>query len=153
MVHSGDIVDPGPWRCGAFGLVWTGDISNHHGITPPGFCPGPHLRTNEAPRGAHLGDPVLYHLGDESGSVLGVVIAVAAHDGDCDIDLGDDAPALDVKMGQGPHTYEPLDFSPDWTIVYCPSCRRRNVSTHLACIKCGTVLSGRSVDQGEERRG
>lgn len=35
----------GPWRCGFTGLVWEGDISNHHGIEPgKGYCPGPHLR-------------------------------------------------------------------------------------------------------------
>lgn len=41
--------DNGPWKCGYFGLVWTGDITNHHGIDPPAFCPGPHTRDEMGP--------------------------------------------------------------------------------------------------------
>ena len=45
-----EIQDPaGPWRCEHFGFVWTGDISNHHGIEPPAFCPGPHARDEMGP--------------------------------------------------------------------------------------------------------
>ncbi len=36
--------DVGPWRCGFTGETWTGDITNHHGLEYPHFCPGPHLR-------------------------------------------------------------------------------------------------------------
>lgn len=39
----------GPWRCDHFGFVWTGDISNHHGIESPAFCPGPHVRDEMGP--------------------------------------------------------------------------------------------------------
>ena len=39
----------GPWKCGATGLEWEGDISKHHGIPPgEGFCPGPHLPAEAA---------------------------------------------------------------------------------------------------------
>jgi hypothetical protein len=34
----------GPWRCELTGLVWIGDISNHHNEQP--FCGGPHLKTD-----------------------------------------------------------------------------------------------------------
>lgn len=34
----------GPWRCEHTGLVWIGDISNHHNEKP--FCVGPHLKTD-----------------------------------------------------------------------------------------------------------
>lgn len=42
------LVSLGRWKCGATGLEWEGDISNHHGITPgEGFCSGPHLPAAE----------------------------------------------------------------------------------------------------------
>lgn len=87
-----------------------------------------------------IGDPVLYHRGADGTTVFGTVAAVADHDGDCDIDLGDEMKALDVKMGQGPHTFEPLDFTPDWTIVYCPNDGHRWPSFMAACGSCGGPL-------------
>jgi hypothetical protein len=89
----------------------------------------------------NVGEPVLYHPGDGGDTVLGVVVAVAEHDGDVDLDLGENVPrALDVKMGQGRHTFEPLDFTPDWTIVYCVNDGHRNPSYFDACFACGQPL-------------
>lgn len=96
-------------------------------------------------RFVNVGDPVIYHRGKDGVSVFGVVKAIAAHDGDCDIDLGDQPAALDVKMGQGPHTYEPLDFTPDWSIVYCPNDQHRWPSFFEACPHCGTALSPKTA--------
>lgn len=90
-----------------------------------------------------VGDPVLYHRGDTDETVLGVVLAVAEHDGDCDIDyIGPHLRAYDVKMGQGPHTFEALDVPADWTIVHCPSDQHRWPSFFEACPRCGTPLRG-----------
>lgn len=93
------------------------------------------------------GDPVLYHPGDGSPTALGVVVKVAAHDGDCDIDYrGPSILALDVKIGQGPHTFEPLDFTPDWTIIHCPGCGHRLTSFMTECFACGTHIDGGDHD-------
>lgn len=93
------------------------------------------------PKPVTVGDPVLYHPGDGGLTVLGIVTAVAEHDGDCDIDYGvPDIKALDVKMGQGPHTFETLDVTPDWTIVHCPNDGHRWPSFMDACPHCGTEL-------------
>lgn len=89
----------------------------------------------------NVGDPVIYHRGRDGLSLFGVVKAVASHDGDCDIDLGDEPAALDVKMGQGPHTFEPLDFTPGWTIVHCPYCGHRNPSYFDTCLTCEQLSS------------
>ena len=64
----------------------------------------------------HIGDRVAYEKGDNTGTVLGRVVSVAAHDGDADIAMADHGydPAVcarDVKRGYGPHTYQPLDVT------------------------------------------
>lgn len=122
-----------------------------HKCGDPNALPAPHtgmrlcdacfmgLLTNQKPT-VSVGSPVLYHQADGS-TVLGVVTAIAEHDGDCDIDLGDPAvKALDVKMGQGPHTFEPLDAPADWTIVYCPDDGHRWPSFFAVCPVCKSEL-------------
>lgn len=53
----------------------------------------------------NVGDEVLYHRGDNTGWTAATVLAIAQHDGDLRLDVGDGVDVLDAKHGPGPHRW------------------------------------------------
>lgn len=93
-----------------------------------------------------VGDEVLYHL-PTGGWVPAEVVAVAEHDGDLRLDIGDgpELHALDVKHGPHLHGWllyrESVALLPGW----CPHCGRPGVHT---CTGARTTETSSSAAEG-----
>lgn len=86
-----------------------------------------------------VGERVMYERGDGTGRVFATIATVAWHDGDVDLAIdGESAPAVDVKLGLGRHTYVPLrpDFQVWWTWA-TNVCTHRIASFMDRCEQCG----------------